>query len=241
MTERPLAATADDREAPAGSPLLFLAVNGSDGAPFVATAPYEAVTNGWLVMLPATSPLRAALGGGGPVAGVAWTTGSASGPGDPFRGLAVEQPDPATTGALTQYRYHIVPDSQSAAGERESLDPAAAAARQQLRARIEVRVANAGEVVVQQGQPADRFYVIASGTCDVVRDGAGGRETLAQLGPGRYFGETGLLSGVPRTASVVATTDARLLVLGRAHFRAAMAGAAPDAEALATLMLAVMA
>lgn len=201
----------------------------------------EAVPNGWLVALPAASPLRAALGNGGPVAGVAWSTGSPSGPGDPFRGIAVEQPEPANAGAATQHYYHIVLDNGSAVGDREPGDSADAAARHELRARIEVRVVNAGDVIVQQGQPADRFYVISSGACDVIRDGASGRETLARLGPGRYFGETGLLSGVPRTASVVAATDARLLALGRAHFRAALAGAAPDADALATLMLAATA
>lgn len=241
MTERPVAAAADHREPHASSPLLFLAVNGPDGTPYVATASGETISNGWTVTLPASSALGAALGSGGPVAGVAWDGGSASGPGDPFRGLAVKQSEPASTGTAAQHRYHIMPADVNAGGEGEPHDAATVAAQRELRGRIEVREVKAGDIVVQQGQPADRFYVISSGDCDVIRDGAAGRETLARLGPGRYFGETGLFSGVPRTASVVAATDVRLLALGRAHFRAAMADAAPDADALAALMQAAMA
>lgn len=241
MSDRPSAAIRGEHEAPAGSTLLFLAVNGPDGTPHVAIASGDPVTNGWRVTLPSTSSLPPVLGSAGPVAGVAWDRDSSPVPGDPFRGHAVEQPGPAAPGTAIQRHYHIMPADVSAAVEREPDDPATAATRRELRGRIEVREVRAGDVVVKQGQPADQFYVIVSGACDVIRDGGAGRETLARLGPGRYFGETGLLSGVPRTASVVAATDARLLAMGRAHFRAAMAGAAPDAEALAALMQAAMA
>lgn len=83
-----------------------------------------------------------------------------------------------------------------------------------------VRTVTAGEAVIRQGEPADLFYVIADGEVIVTRDegdGAGARE-LRRMGRGEVFGEIGLLSGVPRTATVTATTDATLVVLEGADF-----------------------
>jgi CRP-like cAMP-binding protein len=102
-----------------------------------------------------------------------------------------------------------------------------------LRGSLEERTAAAGEAIVRQGQAPDRFYVIMAGECEVVRDGGGGRQVLARLGPGRFFGETGLLAGVPRTATVVAAGEVRLLALNRANFRAALMAIGGTAEELA--------
>lgn len=208
--------------------------------------------------VPAASSLRVALGSSGPVAGVVLRATAGAPLSEPFHGVAVEQRDDealspvgsrsgtssgggASANDTGQCTYRIIPDAARPGSGQEPADSVAAAARQQLRSKVEVRVARAGDVVVRQGQPADQFYVIVTGECDVIRDGSGGRETLARLGPGRYFGETGLLSGVPRTASVVAATEARLLSMSRSNFRTAMAGTTPDAEALAALMLATTA
>jgi MFS family permease len=83
-----------------------------------------------------------------------------------------------------------------------------------------VRTVTAGDTVIRQGDPADLFYVIADGEVVVTRDegdGAGARE-LRRMGRGEVFGEIGLLSGVPRTATVTAATDATLVVLEGADF-----------------------
>jgi CRP-like cAMP-binding protein len=77
----------------------------------------------------------------------------------------------------------------------------------------EVPVA-AGDAVVRQGEPADRFYVIESGTFDVVQpvpDGTPRR--LRTLGPDQVFGELGLLRQAPRSASVIAATDGKVLAM----------------------------
>lgn len=78
----------------------------------------------------------------------------------------------------------------------------------------EVPVA-AGEAVVRQGEPADRFYVIESGTFTVTRAEAPGQEpaTLRTLGPYAVFGELGLLNEAPRSASVTADTDGVILAM----------------------------
>jgi CRP/FNR family cyclic AMP-dependent transcriptional regulator len=72
----------------------------------------------------------------------------------------------------------------------------------------------AGTVVTQIGSPGDSFFVIIDGTVGVRTPiGAGG-----QLQPGDFFGEMSLLDGEPRSATIVAVTDLRLLVVDRSHF-----------------------
>jgi hypothetical protein len=93
-------------------------------------------------------------------------------------------------------------------------------------AAAEVRVPAMSEVF-RQGEPGDRFYVIADGTATVEIDGA---ET-STLGPGDFFGEIALLREVPRTATVRAVQDLRLFALERDDFIAAVTGHAPSREA----------
>lgn len=76
-----------------------------------------------------------------------------------------------------------------------------------------------GVEVVRQGDPGDRFYVVAGGTFDVLVDGV----RTTRLGRGDYFGERALLSGAPRAATVVATTSGQLYSLGKGTFRALVA------------------
>ncbi len=78
----------------------------------------------------------------------------------------------------------------------------------------------AGEVVVRQGEPADRFYVISAGTFAVTQVSAKGSDPVAlrQLGPDDVFGEIGLLQHSQRTATVTAETDGRLLALAGDRF-----------------------
>ncbi|SDR86498.1 Major Facilitator Superfamily protein [Friedmanniella luteola] len=81
----------------------------------------------------------------------------------------------------------------------------------------------AGEVVVEQGEPAADFYVIAEGAALVTRDG---RE-VRQLGPAEAFGEIALLDPGPRTATVTTAAPTRLLVVDRDGFVAAVTGHRP--------------
>jgi MFS family permease len=91
---------------------------------------------------------------------------------------------------------------------------------EQLARRLtEVRVAT-GEVLLREGQPSDRFYLVESGLLTVSRQG----RTLREEGPGEYVGEIGLLRDVPRTATVSALEDTVLLALAREDFLGAVSG-----------------
>jgi MFS family permease len=101
-----------------------------------------------------------------------------------------------------------------------------AAARQ-----LEPLPMRAGEVIVREGDPSDRFYLISEGSLRVTQ---GADEThLRDLGPGDVFGEIGLLRKSPRTATVTATSDGQLMALGGEEFLD-LVGAGPG---LSTRML----
>ena len=74
--------------------------------------------------------------------------------------------------------------------------------------------APAGTIVTQMGEPGDSFFVIIDGIA-AVRTPVG---TGSQLLPGDFFGEMSLVDGEPRSATIVATTDLRLLIVDRLQF-----------------------
>ena len=75
-----------------------------------------------------------------------------------------------------------------------------------------------GTVIAREGEPGIGLFVIADGTAEVTIGGA----KKASLGPGDFFGEIALLDGGPRTATVTATSDVKLLGLTEWVFRGLM-------------------
>jgi len=69
--------------------------------------------------------------------------------------------------------------------------------------------------LVNQCAFAHEFFVIEEGTAKVTRDG----EEVAELGPGDFMGEMGLLNHERRNASVVATSQVRVMVMSAQDFR----------------------
>ena len=74
------------------------------------------------------------------------------------------------------------------------------------------------EVVVREGDPGERLYVIARGELDVLVGAE--QQRVNVLGPGDYFGELALLNGGSRTATVRATQPTEVYGLDRADFLA---------------------
>jgi CRP/FNR family transcriptional regulator, cyclic AMP receptor protein len=68
---------------------------------------------------------------------------------------------------------------------------------------------DAGRTLAEQGDYAYELYVIEEGKAEVLQNG----ETIAELGPGEFFGEMGVLEGKQRNATVVAATPMRLFTL----------------------------
>jgi small-conductance mechanosensitive channel/CRP-like cAMP-binding protein len=74
-----------------------------------------------------------------------------------------------------------------------------------------------GEAIVRQGDPGDSMYVVRSGAVAVVIEP--GRAEVATIRPGGYFGEMSLLTGEPRTATVLAKGEVVVLELTADLFR----------------------
>jgi len=68
-----------------------------------------------------------------------------------------------------------------------------------------------GDVITREGEPAESLYILARGQVGIFRDAAqpaeSPRQRLATLSAPGYFGEMGLLTGQPRTASIMARND----------------------------------
>jgi len=72
-----------------------------------------------------------------------------------------------------------------------------------------------GERIIEEGAPGQTFYVVGSGTVSIL---TGRAVEVTRLGRGQYFGEMSLLTGEPRSATVVAAEDAVLFELDRPTF-----------------------
>jgi len=73
----------------------------------------------------------------------------------------------------------------------------------------EEKSASPGDVLVREGDYSYEFAAIEEGAAKVTRGG----ETVAELGPGDFFGEIGLIEKSLRTATVEASAPTRLITL----------------------------
>ena len=89
----------------------------------------------------------------------------------------------------------------------------------------------AGEVIIRQGDPGDRYFLIARGAVRVEIDGR-----LVQTRSGDGFGEIALMRNVPRTASVIAIDSVEVFSLAREPFLAALTGV-PASRAAAEVVV----
>jgi CRP-like cAMP-binding protein len=74
--------------------------------------------------------------------------------------------------------------------------------------------ADAGKVLVREGDNGDKYFVVLDGKVKVTRNG----RKVVELGPGRGFGELALLLNAPRTATVTASEPSELVAFDRKTF-----------------------
>jgi CRP-like cAMP-binding protein len=75
-----------------------------------------------------------------------------------------------------------------------------------------------GEVVIRQGERADCMYIVQEGQVEVVAEAANGDVRLGVLEPGNVFGEMALFSKAPRSATVRALGETRVLRIDKEGF-----------------------
>ena len=77
----------------------------------------------------------------------------------------------------------------------------------------------AGQTIIREGDAADSFLILTKGAASVRQNGPDGEREISTLKAGDFFGEIGLLSGMPRNATVRATAPSEVLVLDAEGFR----------------------
>ena len=76
-------------------------------------------------------------------------------------------------------------------------------------------------VIVSEGDPGESMFIVVNGEVRVnTSDTKGKQITLANLGEGEFFGEVSLLTGRPRTATIITNIPSDLLELTRSDFDA---------------------
>ena len=86
--------------------------------------------------------------------------------------------------------------------------------------RLKFKPFDSEEVICKIGDPGDKMWIVISGNVKVIVPGekANKDTVIAELGSGDYFGEMALLTGEPRSASVVTTEPSEMFILNKEDF-----------------------
>lgn len=93
-----------------------------------------------------------------------------------------------------------------------------------------------GEALCRQGEAADSLYIVNHGRVRVRVSSDGAEKEVAQLGPGSYFGEMGLMTGEPRTATVQAEGHVDAFRLDKTGFQRLIAQRPELLESIAEVL-----
>eukprot|EP00475_Leptophrys_vorax_P041395 TRINITY_DN7801_c0_g1_i1.p1 TRINITY_DN7801_c0_g1~~TRINITY_DN7801_c0_g1_i1.p1 ORF type:complete len:343 (+),score=59.80 TRINITY_DN7801_c0_g1_i1:31-1059(+) len=75
-----------------------------------------------------------------------------------------------------------------------------------------------GELVIQQGEQGDRFYLIAEGSAKAVKHESNGSGVVGLMRKGEFFGERALITSEPRACDVVAVGNLKVVCMDRQQF-----------------------
>jgi len=83
---------------------------------------------------------------------------------------------------------------------------------------VQAKPLQAGEVIFSEGDTGDAWYVLYSGSVEVLKQSAEGENVIATLGPQACFGEISILDGQPRSATVRASGESVVFCIPRSAF-----------------------
>ncbi len=87
---------------------------------------------------------------------------------------------------------------------------------------LQVEKVDAGQYIIKENEPGDRFYIIEEGEAyaeKINKDDGNKPVHVYDYSKGGIFGELALIRNEPRAASVVAKTPCKLLTLERMSFK----------------------
>jgi len=152
----------------------------------------------------------------------------------PVRSLHVKQVTPETQRAEQDRRDTEILRLME---KVEILSPLSESELRTLVERLSVKTYASGEVPVKQGEPGNSFYIIKSGTVDVIVEKSRGESAIvATLGPGNFFGEMSLLTGAARTASIMVKEDAEFIVIDKESFSSTLVNNPSMVGSLSTIL-----
>ena len=121
------------------------------------------------------------------------------------------------------------------------LSPADAPALTRVLARCLLRTAAAGSAICREGQEGDELYFVAAGALSVHKnDHLGERRDLTVLSAPVMVGHMGLVDGVRRSATCVATEDCTYRIMGKALYRELVGSRGEEGDLLRRMILASM-
>ncbi|MBE9128332.1 cyclic nucleotide-binding domain-containing protein [Coleofasciculus sp. LEGE 07081] len=119
---------------------------------------------------------------------------------------------------LYEHRHEQISDVLARIAHVEVMQNLPPQEKQALVSFLKPVYAQPGDILCEEGTPGDYFYMIVDGEAEVRK----GRKVLNTMKPGEVFGEMALLTGEPRSATVVARTPMELYQLHREHFHSVL-------------------
>ena len=133
--------------------------------------------------------------------------------------------------AVTRRKKRRIARREHAIKCLDFFDQLPAEARRRLAGRARTRLYAEHEIILHQGDPGSELFILESGAVVVTVSRVGEADfELARLGPGSFFGEMAALTGEPRRATVRATRECEVLVIGKAALAEVFASAPEMAE-----------
>jgi small-conductance mechanosensitive channel/CRP-like cAMP-binding protein len=161
-----------------------------------------------------------------------------------LRRAAIDIPYPQTTvsyreraaEAENRRRLEHLAEAEDLLGRIDFVQALSGEARRVLAERARFMEYGPGQAVVRQGEQGDTLYLVARGEVGVRICVEGGEKEVARLGRGALFGEMSVLTGEPRTATVVALGEAALLAVDRDAFERILSAEPELAQSLAEVI-----